>query len=248
MKKNKLLVIGGSDAGISASLRARELSSDTEVTMILADRYPNFSICGLPFYLSGEISDWKTLAHRTMGEIEEKGIQLCLDHRVTSILADQKLILANDGEGHSRTFAYDKLVIGTGGVSLVPNLPGIDLPGVFFLRWMTDSFAFQEYLVSRRPSSIVIIGAGYIGMEMADAMTRRGLSVTVVEFLPSVLTTFDPALGGIVRTELEKHGVRVFNGFAVERIESKGTRLSVRSVAGDALTADMVLVAVGSRA
>ena len=84
-EKNKLLVIGGSDAGISASLRARELSPDTEVTMILADRYPNFSICGLPFYLSGEISDWKTLAHRTIGEIEEKGIQLCPDHRVTAI-------------------------------------------------------------------------------------------------------------------------------------------------------------------
>jgi NADPH-dependent 2,4-dienoyl-CoA reductase/sulfur reductase-like enzyme len=248
MIKNKLVVIGGSDAGISAGLRARELSSDTEVTMILADRYPNFSICGLPFYLSGEISDWKTLAHRTIGEIEEKGIQLCPDHRVTAIHPDRKLVLANDGEDHSRTFAYDKLLIGTGGVSLVPNLPGIDLPGVFFLRWMTDSFAFQEYLVSRRPSSIVIIGAGYIGMEMADAMTRRGLSVTVVEFLPSVLTTFDPALGGIVRTELEKHGVQVFNGFAVERIESKGSRLFVRSVAGDALAADMVLVAVGSRA
>ena len=247
MKENKLVVIGGSDAGISAGLRAKELSPDGEVTLILADRYPNFSICGLPFFLSGEISDWKTLAHRTIGEIEEKGIQLCPDHRVTSILPDRKLVVATDGEGHSRTFAYDKLVIGTGGVSLVPNLPGIDLPGVFFLRWMTDSFAFQEYLASHRPSSIVIIGAGYIGMEMADAMTRRGLSVTVVEFLPSVLTTFDPALGGIVRTELEKHGVRVFNGFAVERIESSGNRLSVRSVAGDALAADMVLVAVGSR-
>ncbi len=151
------------------------------------------------------------------------------------------------GKVAARAFSYDRLVIGTGGVSLVPNLPGIDLPGVFFLRWMADSFAFQEYLTSRRPTSIVIIGAGYIGMEMADAMTRRGLSVTVVEFLPSVLTTFDPALGGIVRTELELQGVQVFNGFAVERIESKGNRLSVRSVAGDTLTADMVLVAVGSR-
>ena len=138
-------------------------------------------------------------------------------------------------------------MIATGGVSLVPNLPGIDLPGVFFLRWMADSFAFQAFLNTRRPTSIVIIGAGYIGMEMADAMIRRGLSVSVVEFLPSVLTTFDPALGGIVRTELEKKGIKVFNGFAVERIESIEAQLSVRSVAGDAITADMVLVAVGSR-
>lgn len=247
MIKNKLVVIGGSDAGISAGLRARELSPGTEVTMILADRYPNFSICGLPFYLSGEVTDWKTLAHRTADEIEKQGIRLFPDHRATAIIPDRKEVLAADAEGRSKTFLYDRLVIGTGGLSLVPNLPGIDLPGVFFLRWMTDGFAFQEYLASRRPTSIVIIGAGYIGMEMADAMTRRGLSVSVVEFLPSVLTTFDPALGGIVRTELERQGVRVFTGFAVERIESSGNRLSVRSVAGDTIAADMALVAVGSR-
>ena len=247
MIKNKLVVIGGSDAGISASLRARELSPNTEVAMILADRYPNFSICGLPFYLSGEVTDWKTLAHRTADEIEKQGIRLFPDHRATAIIPDRKEVLAADAEGRSKTFPYDRLVIGIGGVSLVPNLPGIDLPGVFFLRWVADSFAFQEYLASRRPKSIVIIGAGYIGMEMADAMIRRGLSVSVVEFLPSVLTTFDPALGGIVRTELEQQGVQVFNGFAVERIEPAGNRLSVRSVAADIITADMVLVAVGSR-
>ena len=247
MTKNKLVVIGGSDAGISASLRARELSPDTEVTLILADRYPNFSICGLPFYLSSEVSDWKTLAHRTVDEIESKGIQLLLEHRATAIIPDRKQVLAADAEGRSKTVSYDKLVIATGGVSLVPTLPGIDLPGVFFLRWMADSFAFQEYLTVRHPTSIVIIGAGYIGMEMADAMTRRGLSVSVVEFLPSVLTTFDQALGGIVRTELEQHGVQVSNGFAVERIETGGNGLAVRSVAADALAADMLLVAVGSR-
>ncbi len=247
MIRNRFVVIGGSDAGISASLRARELSPDTEIDLILADRYPNFSICGLPFYLSGEVSDWKTLAHRTADEIEQKGIQLFPDHHVTAIIPDRKRILAADAGGRTRTFSYERLVIATGGVSVVPNLPGIDLPGVFFLRWMADSFAFQEYLSSRRPASIVIIGAGYIGMEMADAMTRRGLTVSVVEFLPSVLTTFDPALGDLVRTELERQGVQVFNGFAVERIESNGNGLSVRSVAGKTIAADMVLVAVGSR-
>lgn len=245
--QDKLVVIGGSDAGISAGLRAKELSPDTEVALILADRYPNFSICGLPFYLSGEVDNWKTLAHRTADEIEKKGIRLFPEHRVTAVVPGRKHVLAADAEGRGTTFPYDRLVIATGGASVVPKLPGIDLPGVFSLRWMADGFAIQKYLAARRPASIVIIGAGYIGMEMADAMTRRGLAVTVVEFLPSVLTTFDPALGGIVRAELERHGVRVFNGFAVERIESAGNRLSVRSVAAEEIAADMVLVAVGSR-
>jgi NADPH-dependent 2,4-dienoyl-CoA reductase/sulfur reductase-like enzyme len=246
MTPQKLVIIGGSDAGISAGLRAKELARDTEVTMILADQYPNFSLCGLPFYLSGEVSDWKTLAHRTAGEIEKEGIKVVTQHCVTSIIFDRKHIIAADTAGHIKTFSYDGLVIGTGGISLIPNIPGIDLPGVFFLRRMADSFAFQEYLTARRQTSIVIIGAGYIGMEMADAMTRRGLSVSVVEFTPSVLTTFDSALGSIVRAELEKHGVQVFTGFSVERIESTGGTLSVRSAA-DTITADMVLVAVGSR-
>lgn len=246
MTSKKLVIIGGNDAGISAGLRAKELAPDTEVTMILADQYPNFSICGLPFYLSGEVSDWKTLAHRTADEIAKEGIKVVIQHRVTSIISDREHIVAADTAGNIKTFSYDGLVIGTGGVSLIPNLPGIDLPGVFFLRWMADSFAFLEYLTTRCPTSIAIIGAGYIGMEMADAMNRRGLSVSVVEFAPSVLTTFDPALGSIVRAELEKHGVQVFTGFSVEKIESTGGPLSVRS-ATDTITADMVLVAVGSR-
>ncbi len=246
MKPEKIVIIGGSDAGISAGLRVKELEPNTEVTMILADQYPNFSICGLPFYLSGEVPDWKALAHRTADEIEKEGVKVVTQHRVTSIISDRKQIVATDTGGHIKTFSYDRLVIGTGGKSLIPNLPGIDLPGVFFLRWMADSFAFQEYLTARSPASIVIIGAGYIGMEMADAMKLRGLSVSVVEFAPSVLTTFDPALGSIVRTELEKNGVQVFNEFSVKQIESTGRSLSVRS-ARDAITADMVLVAVGSR-
>jgi len=111
---------------------------------------------------------------------------------------------------------------------------------------MQDSFKFQEYLSTCHPTSIVIIGAGYIGMEMADAMIRRGLSVTVVEYLPAVLTTFDQAFGDLVQTELEKHGVQVFTGFSVNRIESTGGKLSVCSSTA-AIAADMVLVAIGSQ-
>ncbi len=97
MSKGSLVVLGGSDAGISASLRARELSPDTEVTLILADRYPDFSICGLPFYLSGEVPDWKALAHGTAAEIESQGIRLFPEHRVTAIDPDRKEVLAVDG-------------------------------------------------------------------------------------------------------------------------------------------------------
>ncbi|MRR15294.1 MAG: CoA-disulfide reductase [Deltaproteobacteria bacterium] len=246
MALRKTVIIGGSDAGISAGLRVKELAPVTDVTLILADAYPNFSICGLPFYLSGEVPDWETLAHRTMDEIRREGIRVVPQQRVSAIHTEQRQVIAEDSAGHAQAFQYDKLLIATGGKSVVPDIPGIHLPGVFFLRWMRDGFALQEHLLAHRPSSIAIIGGGYIGMEMADAMARRGLRATVIEYLPSVLATFDQAFGRIVRAELEQHGVRVVTGFPVERIESGGNGLSVCSGV-TAVTADLVLVAVGSQ-
>lgn len=245
MSSCKLVIIGGSDAGISAALRARELDPGVEVNMILADQYPNFSICGLPFFLSGEVADWKELAHRLIGDIEREGIQVLMRHRVTEIDPQRKHVLAAKPEGRIEKIPYDRLVIATGGRSLVPNIDGMDLSGVFFLRWMDDAFAFQDYLQARRPASIAIVGAGYIGMEMADALIRRGLDVSVIEYTTSVLTTFDPGLGELVRMELNKNGVKAYTGVAVKKIEPAGKRLAV--VAEDfAVEADMVLVAAGS--
>jgi NADPH-dependent 2,4-dienoyl-CoA reductase/sulfur reductase-like enzyme len=244
----KILIIGGSDAGISAALQAKELDPSARVTMLLADRYPNFSICGLPFYISGEVNEWQALAHRSLDEIERHGISVLAEHVAERIDPDTKTVTAqaqNSGQGLS--FEYDKLIIATGAVSIQPDLPGIDLPGIFFLRWMEDSFVFKKFLKTRCPQSITIIGAGYIGMEMADAMKRLGLAVNVVEFLPSVLTTLDLPLGEIVRSELQQHGVQVFTKTAVTEITANKEKLIVKGQKGFELASDMVLVATGSR-
>ena len=195
-----ILIIGGSDAGISAALRAKELDSTAEVTVAVADRYPNLSICGLPFYLSGEIDDWHTLAHRTVSEIENEGIHLLLEHTVSSIDPASKVVSISSRQGNIRDMGYDRLIIGTGAESIRPEVEGMNLPGVFLLRWMDDAFAMHRYFENRQPQSAIIVGAGYIGMEMADALTYRGIDVTVVEFAESVLTTVDPEFGGKVRT------------------------------------------------
>ena len=242
-----IVIIGGSDAGISAALRAKEIDPGLEVTVAVADRYPNFSICGLPFYLSGEVKDWKTLSHRTTADIENEGIQLLLDHMAEAIEPDKKRIRISAKNGQSGTLEYDRLVIGTGAVSVEPDIEGLDLPGVFTLRWMDDSFAMQRYLTEQQPQSAVIIGAGYIGMEMADALVYRGLKVHVVEYLDSVLTTVDPEFGRFVQAELERNRVVVNTGIAVEKIAKSEKRLTVRGTKGFSASADMVLVAVGAR-
>jgi NADPH-dependent 2,4-dienoyl-CoA reductase/sulfur reductase-like enzyme len=243
----KLVIIGGSDAGISAALRAKELGSDIDVTIAVADLFPNFSICGLPFYLSGEIQDWKTLAHRTTEEIEEKGIRLLLGHKADMIDPRQKQVRIIGNNGHTHFVGYDRLLIGTGAVSAIPPIKGLDVPGVFLLRRMEDSFEIQRFLIEKKVRSAVIIGGGYIGMEMADALTYRGVDVTVVEYAQTVLTTVDASLGILVREELEDNGVRVKTGTAVKEIDRKDDHLVVMGSTGLEIQTDMVLVAAGSR-
>ncbi|MBN9307507.1 MAG: CoA-disulfide reductase [Devosia sp. 67-54] len=238
----RLFIVGGSDAGISAALRTRELAPDWQVTMAVADRYPNFSICGIPFYLGGEIPNAQDLAHRKAADIEALGIEMLLDTRIDQVNAQGKRVHAAGVE-----HAFDKLVIGTGATSIRPPIAGLDLPGVFLLRWMDDMFAFERHLETRRPRRVTIVGAGYIGLEMAEAMTHRSVEVTVIELAPSAMTTIDPDLGTLVGQELERHGVRLFAGQAIAEIAAEGESLRLKGPNNFTHEADMVLVAAGAK-
>jgi|SRR5437867_6728864 len=163
-----LLVIGGSDAGVSAALRAREMSPVFEVTVLVADEFPNYSICGLPFYLSGEVPDWRSLAHRTLEELRGTGVNFLLKHRATAIDHLRRRVTVSTSD-ESMSLSFDRLVIATGAEPIRPPIAGLDSPGVFYLHSMDDSFRLQRHLTSTRPESAVIVGAGYIGLEMADA-------------------------------------------------------------------------------
>ena len=149
----QLLIIGGSDAGISAALRARELDPAVEITIVLADNFPNYSICGLPFYLSGEVTDWHNLAHRKAEDITSLGINLLMNHWAESIDPAKKKVTVKTPDGSTKILTYDKLIVGTGGTSVKPPIQGLDLPGVYPLRWMADSFAVHKHLTDKSPLS-----------------------------------------------------------------------------------------------
>ena len=242
----KIVIIGGSDAGISAALRIREIDPDTTPTLLVADKFPNFSICGLPYFISGEVAAWENLAHRTKRDIETEGIDLLLEHSAEAIDPERKQVTAVDKTGAVKILDYDKLVIGTGAVSLKPNIQGIDNPEVFFLRWMPESFAIDEFIKKQNPKSAVIIGAGYIGMEMAEALTKRGLKVSVVEFAAEVMTSLELEFGRKVAETLSHNGITVYNNIAIEAINKVEQGLLVKGTNNFELATDMVLVAVGS--
>jgi NADPH-dependent 2,4-dienoyl-CoA reductase/sulfur reductase-like enzyme len=146
----RLLVIGGSDAGIAAALRARELDPSVEVTVVVADAFPNFSICGLPYYLSGDVGDWRDLAHRTTNDLEQAGIGLLLDHTAQVVDPAAKQVTVTSQRGQ-RQLGYDRLVIGIGAVPVRPPIDGLDLPGVHVLHTMGDTFALHQALTAGRP-------------------------------------------------------------------------------------------------
>ncbi|WP_296197957.1 FAD-dependent oxidoreductase [uncultured Microbacterium sp.] len=249
-----LAIVGGSDAGISAALRARELDPTTEVTVVVADEYPNFSICGIPYYFTGEVQPWQSLAHRTAADLEATGMRLRLNTYATGIDVAGRRLDVRRPDGSSEQIAYDELIVGTGALPSHAGITGLDTlgpgDGVHVIHSMGDTFALDHDLTTRQPASAIIVGAGYVGLEMAEAFTARGMTVTQLQRGPEVLSTLDPELGARVHGELTAHGVGVVVNTTVAGIEKTPAGLTVtgtRQGEPFAQTADLVLVVVGVR-
>jgi NADPH-dependent 2,4-dienoyl-CoA reductase/sulfur reductase-like enzyme len=255
----RLVAVGGSDAGISAALRAREVDAGADVRVLVADEYPNFSICGIPYYVSGEVPDWRNLAHLSAADLEATGMRLSLGTTAERIDVDAHQVHVRDAKGTPSALDYDALVIGTGALPVRPPIDGLEhlrpRDGVHVVHSMGDTFAVINSLTATNARTAVIIGAGYLGLEMADALIVRGLEVTQVEQLPQVLPTVDPELGSNVATELRAHGVDVVTETAVRRLSRneppRTPALCVEGASSDGTAfrrdADVVLIFAGVR-
>jgi NADPH-dependent 2,4-dienoyl-CoA reductase/sulfur reductase-like enzyme len=248
----RLVVIGGCAAGMSAASKARRLNPDLEIVVYEKTGFVSYASCGLPYYVSGLIDDHNKLVVRTPAQFAKRDIEVHLHHEVTEVDTENRRVrvtnLLKDGGG-SRYESYYRLLIATGGrPTMLSALSLGNLGGVFVLRAVEDGVAVRDFIQREKPKHALIIGAGYIGVEMAESFHELGLETTVIGRPPQVLKRFDSDMAQLVQDELESKGIRLSLGDEVKALEgdAQGRVRRVISSKG-AFEADLVLLALGVR-
>ena len=245
MPAERLVVIGGNAAGMSAASRARRVNSDLEIVVLEKGDYVSYGTCGLAYLVSGVVATPDDLVVYTPDYFRERrGIDVRTRHEVTEILPGQKQVLVRHGDD-TQPLKYDKLVIAAGGAPAAA-LPGADGPGVFHCNDMAGALALRRFLEERRPQRAGVIGGGYIGLEVAEALRRRQLEVTVLERSQTLLEDIEPEIGQWVGERLAANRVGLELNAPVSAIES-GRTGPVTVLFGDrqAFSADVVVLATG---
>jgi len=245
----RIVVVGGVAAGMSAASQARRRQPSATVTVFEKGPYISYGACGMPYNLEDPSRDMEDLVVLTPARArDERGIDLHVRHEVVEIDLDGGTVAVRDLEnGSDRREPFDALVIATGARAVRIPLPGMDLPGVHVLRDLLDGSAIKR-LLATGPRKAVVVGAGYIGMEMAHVLTSRGLEVTVLEKLPQIIPGWCAETVSVVSEELERHGVAVHTGVTVTGAEPgpDGRVARVTTDTGD-YEAELVVLAVGIR-
>ncbi|OPY79629.1 MAG: NADH peroxidase [Syntrophorhabdus sp. PtaU1.Bin153] len=271
MNRERLVVIGGVAAGMSAASSARRVKPEIEALVIEKDYFISYGACSLPYYISNDVKDFNDLISLTPKVAEgERGIGVLVRHEALSIDVTKREIRARNLETNEESaLSYDKLVIATGGLPVRPPLPGIDLEHIFTIRTLLDGIAIKKYIddwhafevcvgspeclyinrygARKRPMKGVIVGGGYIGMEMCESLRKRGLEVTVIEKMDRVLGTMDQDITRIVEEKIQAEGVKLYKETSVQGFEgSEGRVTRVLTDKGE-FEADLVILAIGAR-
>lgn len=245
----KLLIIGGVAGGASCAARARRLSEDAEIIIFDRGAYVSFANCGLPYYVGDVIKDEKKLLIATPELFKERfNIQVRLKTEILSIDLKTAQVQAKELDtGRIYSEKYDALVLSPGAAPIKPPLPGVELPGIFYLRTIPDSRKIREWIQSRKARSAVVIGGGFIGLEMAENLVHCcGLKVSILELQKQVLPPFDPEMVQSIHEDLKRRGLSLHLGDALTGFEAeKDGSLIVLSQSGLRLKTDLVILSIG---
>ncbi|HRL80314.1 MAG TPA: FAD-dependent oxidoreductase [Propioniciclava sp.] len=242
----KIVIVGGVAGGMSCAARARRLDEAAEIVVLERGEHVSFANCGLPYYVGGEITDPGALLVQTPASLRAAlDLDVRTRHDVTGLDADRKVVTVNTPDGVAE-LDYDALVLAPGARAVVPPIPGIDSPRVRTLRTVEDALALRDG-VEAGARDAVVLGAGFIGLEAAEALAHQGLNVTIVELAPHVLPPLESELATLVTAELAALGIDVRAGVAATAIEPEGGRDAVVLADGSRVPADLIVLSVGVR-
>jgi NADPH-dependent 2,4-dienoyl-CoA reductase/sulfur reductase-like enzyme/rhodanese-related sulfurtransferase len=239
----RLIIVGGVAAGATAAARARRMDEEAEITVVERGPYVSYANCGIPYFISGDIRKRSKLLLQTPEGFESRyGVTVLVNTEVLEIDRAGRRVRVR-GPGGEEWRAYDALILAQGGNPIVPRLPGIESPNVFRLWTIPDMDAILACIEAQKPESAAIVGGGFMGLEMAEAFTSRGISATIVEFLPRLMSAMDPEFGGMIRQRLESHGVRVLTGVGLKAVLTKTHEVELSD--GARIPAAIVLLCAG---
>lgn len=233
MTARRLIVIGGDAGGMSAAAQARRRATPADLEIVAFERgnYSSYSACGIPYFVGGLVTEVDDLVARAPDVHRRNGIDLRMGTEVTAIDADARTITARDVDtGHETTERFDDLVIGTGATPVRPRLPGVDAHGIYGVQTLGDGLRLHHEVVGTdRPGEVVVVGGGYVGLELAEALHQQGRKVTIVEAGEQVMQTLDPDMGALVSAAVRGLGITLLTGARVDAFET-GSEGHVRAV------------------
>lgn len=245
----RLVVIGGDAAGMAAASQARRRRKPHDLEIIAIERgsYTSYSACGIPYWIGGEVDGPDALVARTPDVFErDYAIRVRLETEAIGLDLDRCEVEVRRGDGSRETLGYDSLVIATGAVPVRLRIPGADAEGIYGVQTLDDGVAVRA-AVQGGARRAVVVGGGYIGVEMAEAMVRQKLEVTLVEAAPQPMATLDPDMGKMVREAMEEMGITVRSGAEVIAFETTGGRVSGVATRQGSIPADLVVLGIGVR-
>jgi NADPH-dependent 2,4-dienoyl-CoA reductase/sulfur reductase-like enzyme/rhodanese-related sulfurtransferase len=245
----RVLIVGGVAGGASAAARLRRL--DESVEIVLFDRGPHvsFANCGLPYHVGNVIEDERSLLVASREMFRDRfNIDVRTEHEALSIDRQARTLRVRDlRDGTERDERWDLLVLAPGAAPIRPDLPGTELPGVFRVRTIPDIRKIRSWIESRPRPEAVVVGGGFIGLEMAENLAHRGLRVTILEKLPQVMPPLDPEMAATVAAHLRESGLGLRLGEGLAGITQEGERLRVATDGGPPIDTDLVILALGVR-
>ena len=247
--KMKYIIVGGVAGGATAAARIRRLTEDAEIVLFEKGEHISYANCGLPYYIGGVIEDRDRLFVQTPEAFGKRfNIDVRILSEVTAIDAEAKQVTVHTADGKEYVESYDKLLLSPGASPVVPPLEGIDSKGIFTLRNVSDTDRIKAYMAEHKVKRAVIVGGGFIGLEMAENLKHAGAQVAVVEMANQVMAPIDFSMAALVHEHLQQQDVRLYLEQAVEGFSREGDELTVHFKSGVSLKADMVLLSIGVRA